>query len=1072
MNYKNSLFIWFFIVVFPLGLYAQQNTLTGVQKMRMLVKENNIPLAKEYLELQIKNFTTNNQPDSLASYIEFVGSYSLNNKNWKFALKNTQTFVDKLLAYNSPRVSKFAYKELAWIQDESGRPDLAYASLEKALVFAKKDLENKTPTVDDLYYNLGYYAAAMGDYALSKKNYLKSLDYFLKSKNKNYISLQQVYNALGGIMWREAKMDSCNYYFAQSLKALEKTQPDIMNKYFRPGLVLMNMAVVSNALGNNNEAITFSEKAITNFQKYIQEETDEQKQNAAQNNLLVTVDNLGSFYNSVGAFNKAESLIAYAYQQKKKAKDINDPNVIISEILLAQAKLNTQKLGEAKITLESALQKIEKNPGVQVFWKASALTTLGNVYKAQNENEKAQLAFEEGISLFLTSTGGKYSVEILTELSNLAVFYAKIGERDKAIFKAKELLREVNNGEFKDTSQGLQFLLAVAETYYQLENYTESQKISNQVINAIENEQKNTQKTSDAILKSFQLPRALLLNTKSTYKLTEDKNISLLKNSAEKIENAFKTLQLRQNILQNYEDVSLLILENKELLDFAKQLQLELYQKTNDNKYLEQLITYHESSIYNRIRARLNLKDIQNFSQVSKEILEQEIVLKQDLSNSLKNNNSEGISAFINATAKWESFIETLKNNYPKYFQLKYGSLLQEQHNWKSLIPDQTTVIRYLFIDENLYALVINAQETKIITIENSLNLTRLIEEQNNLISQQNTLPYKKLYDILWKPLAPLIKTDEVIIVPDGILFNLSFETLTPEITKSYKEFANKSLLTKHTLSYHFSLYLLGEQSINTQKANFIAFAPSFEEKMKQKYLAAIKDSVQLDKSYLTLLPQPFIKEATQKYGRIFKGEVYTNEKASKTLFLEKAKEHKIIHIGTHAESNNLSPELSRLIFAKNLETDSIAENSLYAFEIYNYNLTADLAILTACETGKPSYQPGEGMISLTHAFTYAGSKSILTSLWNIDEKSSTEIVSLFYENLKKGQPKNIALKNAKLSYLNTASGRTLSPQYWAGLILIGDTQALDLKTTNNYLWILLSILLIVVIAYFFFRKK
>ena len=153
-----------------------------------------------------------------------------------------------------------------------------------------------------------------------KKNYFKSLDYFLKSKNKNYISLQQVYNALGGIMWREAKMDSCNYYFAQSLKALEKTQPDIMNKYFRPGLVLMNMAVVSNALVNNNEAITFSEKAITSFQKYIQEETDEQKQNAAQNNLLVTVDNLGSFYNSVGAFNKAESLIAYAYQPKKESQ--------------------------------------------------------------------------------------------------------------------------------------------------------------------------------------------------------------------------------------------------------------------------------------------------------------------------------------------------------------------------------------------------------------------------------------------------------------------------------------------------------------------------------------------------------------------------------------------------------------------------------------------------------------------------------------------------------------------------------------------------------------------------------
>ena len=81
-------------------------------------------------------------------------------------------------------------------------------------------------------------------------------------------------------------------------------------------------------------------------------------------------------------------------------------------------------------------------------------------------------------------------------------------------------------------------------------------------------------------------------------------------------------------------------------------------------------------------------------------------------------------------------------------------------------------------------------------------------------------------------------------------------------------------------------------------------------------------------------------------------------------MFTSEAKEHKIIHIGTHAESNNVSPELSRLIFAKNItDSTSTEDNSLYIYEIYNQNLSSNLAILTACETGKPAYQPGEGMI-------------------------------------------------------------------------------------------------------------
>ncbi len=227
---------------------------------------------------------------------------------------------------------------------------------------------------------------------------------------------------------------------------------------------------------------------------------------------------------------------------------------------------------------------------------------------------------------------------------------------------------------------------------------------------------------------------------------------------------------------------------------------------------------------------------------------------------------------------------------------------------------------------------------------------------------------------------------------------------------------------------------------------------------MKEVYRLAVKDSVKLDKTYLTLLPQPFSEDLVKQYAKVFDGDYFVNENASKELFINQAKEHKIIHIGTHAENNNISPELSRLIFAKKTDgKDNYDENSLYSYEIYNIDLSSNLAILTACETGKPTYQAGEGMISLAHAFNYAGSESILTSLWKIDEESSAKIVTLFYDNLAEGMPKDEALRKAKLSYIATAEGRTAAPQYWAGLVLIGDTAPIDLNQGVAWWWYVMA---------------
>ena len=302
-------------------------------------------------------------------------------------------------------------------------------------------------------------------------------------------------------------------------------------------------------------------------------------------------------------------------------------------------------------------------------------------------------------------------------------------------------------------------------------------------------------------------------------------------------------------------------------------------------------------------------------------------------------------------------------------------------------------------------------------------------------------------------------------------MFYLNFEILTPQRIASFKELAGKSLLAEYTISYQYSMLLIDNGATVTNiENNFVAFAPGFFDELKADYGSSRKDSMEIDMSYLYLLPQPFSFSLAKKIKQQWGGNAFLSHQSTENAFKANAGNHKIIHIGTHAESNNDRPEFSRLIFAKNTSDE---DNSLFVGEIYNCNLTSNLTTLSACETGKPGFQEGEGMISLAHAFNYAGSESMLTGLWKVDEQASAILLEAFYKNLANGFSKDEALRQAKLSYLQNTNGRMLAPQYWAGLIIMGDISPIDLKQQSSFwLFLLPGILLLLAGGYFIFRKK
>ncbi len=990
------------------------------------------------------------------------------------AIQQAKDYVATLLNDNNPIISKNANLELAALYDKKGDPDQAYAITLKALKAAERIKDQKEANLEGIYYRLGRRAFDMGNIALSKKYQLKNLDLRKKNNDENYEMYYLTYNTMGRLMWYSGQPDSALYYFKESIKSIQHLSDTPWNRNYRPALVNGNMAIILQSEGKTEEAIEVTENAINQLNTFYRLSDDETKKQDALRQKLLSIDNLGSYYNNIGEFSQAEKLIDYSYSQKKKYFNKDDINITISQILLGQAKISTRKLYEAKQLLLKAIERLDTFKSTNIYYRGFAYTSLGNIYKAFAQNDSAAFYFSKGEKEFRASMKGDYTKDFLDVLANMALFYSKTGKGEKALHLTNEAWNFTQHGDFKNSLQSYLQLLNRAEVNYNLEKYQVALGLSKEGLNFL-NTKLGKVSHLDSIQIQYRKPRNLLLLAKSKYHLQKNKDEAFYLELLQLMQEGLDVLDQRKTTLNSYEDLSSLIEENDEIFQFYMKLCQELYFKTNNKDYLNQLITLHESSIYTRIRTRLNFKDIA-FANVSRPVLEREKQLKNDLRMSLKEGSSNGMDDFFEAQKKWALFLDTLKQQFPKYYNMRYARITGSLDKLQQNIPEKTTVVRYLFIGDSLFAYVVDRKQSELLALnfQPVQNQISVLQDSRSDIQKLSEAAHQ-LYLKLWQPLEEKVHTSKVIIFPDRDLFNLNFEMLTPVKINSYEDFLTNSLLARYIFSYNYSLFLLNRNTKTIAfEDDFIAYAPVFDEQMKDDYKLAITDSMNLDKTYLTLIPQPFSADLIRKFSNEFDGNSFLDNNASKQIFTKTAHEHKIIHIGTHAESNNVSPELSRLVFAKNIsDSTHINDNSLYTYEIYNCNLTSKLAILTACETGKPGYQAGEGMISLAHAFNYAGSESILTSLWKIDEQSSAEIVGLFYNYLSQGVPKDEALHKAKLDYLSSEEGRRLQPQYWAGLILMGNTDAISISSHSYRVYLIILVFtLFMVLLFVFYRKR
>ncbi|MDD4087252.1 MAG: CHAT domain-containing protein, partial [Bacteroidales bacterium] len=293
------------------------------------------------------------------------------------------------------------------------------------------------------------------------------------------------------------------------------------------------------------------------------------------------------------------------------------------------------------------------------------------------------------------------------------------------------------------------------------------------------------------------------------------------------------------------------------------------------------------------------------------------------------------------------------------------------------------------------------------------------------------------------------------VVIPDDILYYLPFELLVSK---------DDFLIKEHIISYASNAYFIeNEQIISNSDLDqkVVLFAPAYTSTIPESQLAVRGEEYSLSGA----------EEEVSVISTLVAAEVFKGKQASKSKFKSLDKNASVLHLAMHANLNDNDPELSSLLFSS-----SEADYEMHISELYGLNFNAELAVLSACNTGVGGFKNGGELVSIHHAFTTAGIPSTVASLWNAPDLSTKAIMIDFYKNLRNGQDKATALRQAKLRYLNNPENEILQhPFYWAGFILSGDITPLQLQQASfwyRYPILIAAMLFLVVVLVFILIKK
>ena len=901
--------------------------------------------------------------------------------------------------------------------------------------------EKKSKTHQDIalfHQNLALPFAIRQDFERAKKHLFRSVSILNRQHDDNKPDLARNYNNIGRIYLKTGNLDSANLYYkkAENIRA-------------------------TNVQGN--EA------------------------------------GLAIVYLNLGELHITKSNLAKARMYFEKARALYQKTEPIQEIKIHKIYLNlgfTYRIEEDYHPAISHFKKALQSSDYMTVGKASR--NLANCYFEMQEPDSATFFFKKSLNTFRNRKGGKY---------DLALSYLYYGnflveqKNDKALYylqKAKDMMVGIFGDFHRD--------VAIANTYlakyyfFRKQDYQQALTHAQQALMASVNNFDNPDPTVNPDLEKMvnknHLITAISLKGKIFYtKGVQNNDINDLEKSFHTFRQAIELIN-RIRLSYTYESNKLSITEkSQEEYNWILKVLQELYNRSGDKKHLASIFRYMEkgksavllSSITDsKAKITANLPDsiiekekwLRTRINGFKNLVYEERQKKATNRNEQKIDEWEGI--IFEHQQQYDSLEEYIRQKYNRYYKLRLRPSVMELEEVAEKMSNDEIIIEYTMTDEQLYILTITPGNQTFQSVEvNKETINQLIATiRTNLIVKDfpnfDRESYKmftsagySLFKHVLQPVYDQTNGKDVVFIPDGKMGYIPFELL---LTKSIDQNRGREmnfkdlpyLLRERAISYAYSSTLLFSDIKDKKptKNKVLAMAPSYDNMHSQP----VDSLFNTRQNSEILLPIPGVKKEVSNIGETYRSRIYQDAAATEKKFKEQAPEYAALHLAMHTILDDRQPMYSKLVFYQ--QSGNERDGLLNTYELFELSLNAEMAVLSACNTGYGKLQRGEGIMSLARGFLYAGVPNIVMTLWPIEDKATSKIMKLFYEQLAEGKEKDEALRQAKLLFLNSTDQLRAHPHFWGSFVSIGpDTPLQNVSEKNNIVYWTGGIALLIIMA-------
>lgn len=945
---------------------------------------------------------------------------------------------------------------IGMIYESTGKYDLALDFYRQALEARQLSFGeiHEEPAICHVQMGNVYYAK--GDFDQAELYYQNALDIFQKVPKDSRSSIAMVLNNFGIINHEKGQYDRALDFYNRSLAIkldqLGPVHPHIANTY-------SNIANVFIMQGDENLALEYYKKALEIRLEIFGEDHPK---------VAGSYQKIGTIYRHTKDHERALFYLRKSMSIVRRTMGENHPDIAGTLVNISGVYLDQ---GDYEKALEAARQSYQinySNHGENHPLIVENYRLIGDIYVAKGESEKGFEYLNKSLTLIgvLKERDHPDHARILTNIGDL---YKKADNYMQAIhcYKKAEEIYVNKFGEFHPQVAAVR--LCQAQVHLDQDLFDAALACTQTALatldSSVAHRPMETCIQPDSTILTPMLWEALVLHAKILINGYEsgfgDKRdqitaLQMLITAAEvsdRLRNSYKSeeakLFLNEKISQTHE--------------LAIRTAVDLYFSTQQIKYLEQSFWFAERAKADVLEFYLQESRAKRFTGIPDSLLALESSIKTELTyleTRLQKENEKGDErdtelcvrledALFKQEIAYQEMLADLERNYPRYYHLKYTRETSTFEQLQKELDEDTALLEYYYNEGPIYVFIVTGDQFDVVVLEKTESVIDLVDKMHKAIRTIDTFNFARISHELYRNLFTALEEKlsgkkRLICIPHGTLYKLSFEALLTEKAADRRNFSKLDYLIKqYTIDYHYSATLSqnsGHQIVSSTPS-FLGIAPVFCDSLSSRQHLATRKADRVRGNDMNGYNFPQLEYSEQEVDQIadlyqkqgYPTLVLTHDNALKNRFIEQSGLFSHLHIATHGIFNAQYPRLSGIVFTPE---DTLQDGILYAGEIYNLKLNADLVALSSCESGVGKLAKGEGILALTRGLLYAGANNIIVSLWKVPDKHTSGMFVNFYKYYLSGTSYSAALHAAKLDLIKNAA--TAFPKSWASFVLVG----------------------------------